>query len=50
MVQKESFSTYEILRDVNLHGFVGKAKDGNKLAHAVRAIVEEEKGVAVYEG
>lgn len=42
------YITYEVLGNVDLHGLVGKAEDGDDLTHAVGAVVEEEKGVAVW--
>ena len=41
-------TTDEILGDIDFHGFIRKAEDGDNLSHTVRTVVEEEKGIAIY--
>lgn len=40
--------TYQVLRDVDLHGLIRKTKHGDDLPHAVGTVVEEKEGVTVF--
>jgi hypothetical protein len=38
---------YQIIRDRHIHRLIGKAKHLDDLSHTVRAIIEEEQGIAL---
>lgn len=49
MEERRGGEAYKVLRDVDFHGFIRKTEDAGDLTHTVRAVVEEEQRIVVYQ-